>query len=349
MVTHEKAQNESAQPVADGIHDRPPAPVTDAEPPLVSVVIRSMGRATLQEALESVEKQTYPRIEILVVNAKGEDHPIVPSECGRFPLNFIPSDTHLQRSRAANVGLDRSTGEYLTFLDDDDLFFPDHIASLVEALRHSKPARCAYAGVRVEYYVNGQLKVEGVFNEPFDRLKLWASNFIPIHAVLFERSLCREGCRFDEGLNVYEDWDFWVQLSQRTTFVHVDRISACYRNYGFSGMGLKCDEKICSEGTALIFDKWKQRWTGGQIAQLIQRSDAVMSRFQALEKQVETFKLKQAASDGEASELMSGFEAQKARAGELEALLAASRAEVREFWRRGLRRRKRGRGNWRLC
>jgi len=289
-----------------------------------------MGRATLQESLESVAKQTYPRIEIVVVNAKGADHPELPSRCGRFPLKLIHSDRPLPRGRAANVGLDHSTGNYLIFLDDDDLFFPDHIASLVQALRHSKQARCAYAGVRVEYYLNGRFEREGVFNRSFDQLQLWTNNFIPIHAVLFERSLCREGCRFDEDLNVYEDWDFWVQLSQRTTFVHLDQVSACYRNFGFSGLGLQFDERFVMERNALFYDKWKNRWTGEQLARLIQRSDGLMSQFQALEEQVETFRLKLAASDAEAGDSTARLEAQQARTGELETSLAASQAEARE-------------------
>ena len=272
MSIQDKAQADLVEPNHKWDPVELPTPASDAKLPLVSVIIRSMARETLGEALESVASQTYPRIEIIVVNAIGDGHPELPSQYGGFSLRLIQLDTPLLRSRAANVGLDHSTGKYLIFLDDDDLYFPEHIASLVAALRHSTHVRCAYAGIRVEYFIGGEVVREEVFNESFDQLKLWTSNFIPIHAALFERSLCSEGCRFDEGLNVYEDWDFWMQLSQHTTFVHVNQISAYYRNSGSSGLGIEVDERIMREGIAFFYDKWKRRWTEEQFCDWIQRN-----------------------------------------------------------------------------
>jgi len=298
---------------------------------LVSVIIRSMGRVTLKEALDSVAQQTYPHIEILVVNAKGEDHPTVPARSGHFPVLFIPSAIHLDRSRAANVGIDQGNGDYLAFLDDDDLLFPDHIACLVKALRDSTGARCAYAGVRVEFYRNGRIEREGAYNEPYDPVKLWTSNFIPIHAVLFHRSLCLEGCRFDENLDVYEDWDFWMQLSQHTTFVHLDRISACYRNFGFSGMGVTRNERFLRTATALIYDKWKQRWTGEQLFQMIRRANGVVERYKALQQKAQSFKAQLAASQAEAAELASRQESAHALTAELASREESAHARTAEL------------------
>jgi LmbE family N-acetylglucosaminyl deacetylase/FMN phosphatase YigB (HAD superfamily) len=247
----------------------------DVAPPLVSVIIRSMDRASLREALDSVALQTYPHIEIVVVNAKGGEHSELPPRWGRFPLRFISSDIPLRRSRAANTGLEHVRGEYLIFLDDDDIFYPDHIATLVGALRNQDQSRCAYAGVRVEFYgAEGQLVSEGVFNEPFRAEKLHGRNFIPIHAVLFHRSLLDLGCRFDETLDLLEDWDFWLQVSQYTSFIHIDRITACYRNHGESGLGEKIGARLLAEATGAVFDKWRTIWTGVQWADAILHRDA---------------------------------------------------------------------------
>ena len=118
--------------------------------PLVSVIIRSMDRPTLSDALDSVALQTYPNIEVVVVDAKGENHRKISKWCGRFPLRIFSAGSRLKRSLAANFGLDSASGEYFIFLDDDDLFDPDHIANLVETLKNSKNCSVAYAGVRVE-------------------------------------------------------------------------------------------------------------------------------------------------------------------------------------------------------
>lgn len=86
-----------------------------------------------------------------------------------------------------------------------------------------------------------------------------------MHAVLFERALVEAGCRFDERLDRYEDWDFWLQLAEQDQFLHVDQITACYRNFGHSGFGLDADVTKIAAGRAALFDKWRQRWTGGGV------------------------------------------------------------------------------------
>ncbi|MFI3184748.1 MAG: PIG-L family deacetylase, partial [Methylococcaceae bacterium] len=65
--------------------------------PLVSVIIRSMDRLTLSEALDSVALQTYPNIEVVVVNAKGEEHSKLGEWCGHFPLRIVDTGNVLRR------------------------------------------------------------------------------------------------------------------------------------------------------------------------------------------------------------------------------------------------------------
>jgi predicted HAD superfamily hydrolase/LmbE family N-acetylglucosaminyl deacetylase/glycosyltransferase involved in cell wall biosynthesis len=239
--------------------------------PLVSVIIRSMDRPTLSDALDSVALQSYANIEVVIVNAKGANHREVGEWCGGFPVRLIASDGSLTRSSAANIGLNSAKGNYLIFLDDDDLFYPDHIATLVTALQSHPNARCAYTGVHVEYYADGQLETTTQFNEPFDQHRLWGKNFIPIHAMLFEQSLVTiDHCGFDENLGIFEDWDFWIQLTQHSEILHIDKITAVYRNHGHSGIGLKYDERFVRESRSKIFDKWKILLTGTQLDGLIE-------------------------------------------------------------------------------
>ncbi|WP_430231805.1 rhamnan synthesis F family protein [Nitrosomonas communis] len=245
--------------------------------PLVSVIIRSMDRDTLSDTLDSVALQTYPNIEVVLVNAKGDGHRALDKWCGRFPLCFSNNTESLHRSQAANLGLETAKGKYLIFLDDDDLFYPEHIADLVAALRAHNTFRCAYAGVRVEYYVNGQFETSGVFSAPFDQRRLWGRNFIPIHAMLFERALVAEGCRFDEQLEFFEDWDFWLQLAQHTSLLHVDKIGAVYRNFGHSGLGLEQDKNTIRALRGKCFEKWMTRFSGEQLDDLIEYREEVIT------------------------------------------------------------------------
>ncbi len=260
--------------------------------PLVTVIVRSIGREPLlREALDSVALQTYPNLEVLVVNAKGPGHPDLVDWCGRFPLRLVSRDHPLARSAAANVGLDEAKGDYLIFLDDDDCFDPHHVSSLVQTLRQHPEARVAYSGVQaMADPTDDPSALPVVFNDPYDPVRLRAGNYIPINAVLFARDLLKSGCRFDERLDVYEDWDFWLQLAQSNTFVHCDQISARYRPSSLSGVGLRPDPQRIREGRVQVLDKWRLRWSGSDIHELLalmsQTRAGAADRIAALEHQL---------------------------------------------------------------
>ena len=234
--------------------------------PLVSVIIRSMERKDLHRALDSVALQTYPNIEVVVVNAKGEKDPRLGKWCGRFPLRQCQNLQPLSRSKAANVGLENAMGEYLIFLDDDDWFYPDHVSGLVEALMDVEKAYVAYAGVEcIKLDSNGTGKRLQVFNEPFDRFRLLSENFIPMHAALFRKEVLQLGCRFDEDLILHEDWDFWIQLSQLADFLHLDKVSAAYRISTSDKSGIWYDNKRTYQAVLKVLEKWWPYWDAEKL------------------------------------------------------------------------------------
>lgn len=238
--------------------------------PLVSVLIRSMNLPTLHNALDSVALQTYSHIEVLIVAACGQTHSSVGEACGRFPmrLEFAPDGRPLSRSCAANLALERAKGQWLIFLDDDDLFDPGHIAGLIQAVQEHSGTSVVYTGVRLE---DSEGQVIGIFNFPYDQRRLLGNNYIPIHALLFSRDLIRESeANFDENMEVYEDWDFWLQLSRHTSFLHLNNISAVYRMLGNSGVGLTAKEALQEQGRVQLLDKWRLLWTGRDIDSLAQ-------------------------------------------------------------------------------
>lgn len=236
--------------------------------PLVSVIIRSMDRPTLTDALDSLALQTYSNIEVVLVNAKGSEHREIEPWCGRFPVRMIGTGEKLYRSRAANMGLDAAHGEYLMFLDDDDWFDADHIQKLATAIRRHPEFNAVYTGVRC--VDEGKNPLANKFDKPFDAVQLVVGNFMPIHAVLFSRSLLDLGCRVDESLDLYEDWDFWIQLSKHGDFLQLDGLSAVYRITRQTGFGVKADPVVAERGAWLVYKKWLNRLDDRQITGLIQ-------------------------------------------------------------------------------
>lgn len=202
--------------------------------PLVSIICRTMGRPEFADALASVAVQTYPNIELIVVDAAARGLVLEPW-CGRFPQRVVGGAGALARAAACNAGLDAARGEYCLFLDEDDWIDPDHIAKLTHALQVRTDHPAAYTGVAVVDR-SGQ-RVGRTFESDFDPFRLLTMNFMPIHAVLFCRTAASAGCRFDESLDIFEDWDFWLQLARSGAFLAVSGVSAYYRQGGESGFG----------------------------------------------------------------------------------------------------------------
>ena len=239
-----------------------------SQTPLVSVLIRTRNRPELlQEALASVAQQGYRPLQVLAVNDRGDDH-------SHLLSGFAAQDLSLQwlensvagRSGAANTALEAASGEYCIFLDDDDLLDPDHIGNLVAELQSDSTLLLAYSAVRT-LDENGQC-LESAFAQPYDRSRLLIENYIPIHAALFSRSLIDSGCRFDNMLEVYEDWDFWLQAAALGNFRFTQNCSATYRIGGGSGFGVRQHPRQ-QEQRLMIYRKWLPRISDEELLELL--------------------------------------------------------------------------------
>ncbi len=234
--------------------------------PLVSILIRSLDRPYLAQALDSIALQNYPAIEVVVVAAV-PDHEDLPLRCGAFPLRLIATDSALARSKAANVAMAGAKGELLLLLDDDDWLMPEHIARLVRVLQRQPHVWAAYTGVAL---VNAQGASMGqAIDLPFDPVRQLAGNLMPIHAVMFRAAVQGKGCRFNETLDLYEDWDFWLQLSKVAPMVHLPGASAAYRIHESSGV--HAPDGAASTATLAVQQKWVGEWTDRQLSQIMGR------------------------------------------------------------------------------
>jgi len=238
--------------------------------PLVSIIVRTRDRpGLLANALRSIAQQTYANLEIIVVNDGGQDvKNVVTALAGGIPVTYVAHQKGEGRSAAANSGLRAARGVYLNFLDDDDLFYPNHIETLVSAIL-SRDEKVVYSSVLSTYFKgppeNSENCLKKVVNHDvdFDPDRLLFQNYIPIMSAIFHRDVLSKVEGFSRDLNLFEDWDFWIRVSRYFSFHHVDKVTAEYRFYGAETTEESHQQKYrYSEAQAEIFDRITPFLTG---------------------------------------------------------------------------------------
>lgn len=210
------------------------------EGPRVSVIVRTRNRPELlAEALASLAQGQYRRAEVVLVN-DGGDLPAVPAD---YPLPVIRIDLEENRGRAgaAEAGVAAATGDFVAFLDDDDLAAPEHLATLAGMVQASG-VRVAYTDAAVAVYELDPDAGRWVcrerrlpYSRDFDPDVLLVDNYIPFNTLLIDRRLFAEAGPFDPSLPFFEDWDYLIRLSACAPFHHLPRVTCEYRHFRGAG------------------------------------------------------------------------------------------------------------------
>lgn len=188
-------------------------------PPQVSVVLPTRNRSTmLMQALGSALGQDGVDLEVIVVDEGSSDD--TPERLGQVKderLTVLRHDPPQGVARARNAAIDRATGEWLAFLDDDDLWAPGKLRKQL-SLAANDGHSLSYTG-RVEIDENmSVLSIRPAPDPDGLAMKLLGSNVIgtPSSVIIREDLLQRIGL-FDERLPPLEDWDLWLRALQEGT------------------------------------------------------------------------------------------------------------------------------------
>lgn len=209
--------------------------------PLVTIVTRTYQKRDefLRQSIMSVLNQTYPHIELIVVEDGGATMKSLventPFSEGRN-VRFFGLEK-VGRSVTGNYGLEMASGKYCIFLDDDDLLFADHVEVLVAALLQNEEAVAAYS-LAMEVgtvndsggrYVELSYETPDSFKQPFDYEVLLDHNYIPIQSIMFERELYLERGGFETDMSNLEDWNLWLRYAYRNKFFYVPKTTSLFR------------------------------------------------------------------------------------------------------------------------
>ena len=201
---------------------------------MISVIIPTADRpGPLHRALRSLARQTYRDFEVIVVRDGGQPvRPVVDAWKHEMDITLIDTDVRQGVSRARNTALVAACGEYVAFLDDDDIYLPTHLEAAHRALMDAD-FDTVYGGALVSPRWIETVPRDPVplprKDYPFDDNFLLVGNYIHTGSIVTRNFACTP-VRFNEEMTHCEDWDLWLALRRtaRYRFAFLGEITSVY-------------------------------------------------------------------------------------------------------------------------
>ena len=189
--------------------------------PLVSVVIRTHRRKeVLRHTLSCLRNQIYKNFEIVIVeDGENTAEEMVKSDFADLNINYYSTGTNVGRGRAGNIGIERAKGEFVSFLDDDDFYYPDFIYGHVAKFMENPQADVIISGIMA--VKSNTLSIDpfefeykGMYNVLFDHITLMdmcVKCRIPMTGAMFRRRMYDICGGMREDIGADEDWVMWLK------------------------------------------------------------------------------------------------------------------------------------------
>ncbi|BBB24807.1 glycosyltransferase family 2 protein [Amphritea japonica] len=205
--------------------------------PLVSVIIPVYnGEKYLLESLESVLHQTYPNIEIIVVDDCSTDNGAgLIAALDADNIIVLRNDTNSGVSASRNKAIRSAKGKYIAFMDADDVSLPHRIECQVNFLEDNSEFGLLSSAYQTfeEDLLSGKKSLKQLPCNPDEiAAQLLFQCVICCPAAMLRGSLVQEHeLYFDESLSMCEDWDLWYRVSQVSRVSNVEDVLVYYRKH----------------------------------------------------------------------------------------------------------------------
>ncbi len=198
--------------------------------PLVSIIMPSWNRAfTIGEAIQSVLEQTYPNWELIICDDASEDRTadVVRGFDDRRIryMKFLKSNG----SGARNKGLAHARGDYIAYLDSDNIWHPLFLDTMLRALLADPGRPMAYSAYLDTEIRGARVHLDRIARAPFRPTALTSKNFIDLNTIVHHRALYDWMGGFDTDMPRLQDWDLVLRYTSIFRPLFVDHIGVFYR------------------------------------------------------------------------------------------------------------------------
>lgn len=195
---------------------------------LISVVVPTYNRAyVIQRAIESIQKQTYSNIEIIVVDDGSTDNTReIVEGISDSRICYIQSSKNAGVSHARNLGIVAAKGDYIAFQDSDDVWRSDKLEKQMECMKVQEYGMVYSAFERefqdgtVVYYPPKEMPIEKKQGNIL--VSLLEKNLVSTQTMLVKREVFDEIGLFNEGMSNLEDYDIAVRIAKKYDIGMVD-------------------------------------------------------------------------------------------------------------------------------
>ena len=195
----------------------------------------------LEVCIQSILRQSHKNFELILVNDGSQDNSL--EICKRLQKEDerikVFTKENGGASNARNYGMEKATGEYVTFVDSDDIVLPNHLETLVKTMQFAdlgivnfkrKRKKDDYSAL-VKKYLQKKAKFEGLLEKEEFFKKLFAYPYLGGGVVwnkIFRRDLL-DGIRFNEKFKYHEDINFvFLYALKCQTFYYIDKVTYIY-------------------------------------------------------------------------------------------------------------------------
>ena len=184
--------------------------------PRVSVILPTYLRPlSLSRAVSSVLGQSYEDFELLIVDDAPSDETAAFATALEHPrVRYVPQTRNGGVARARNRGIAEAQGEFLAFLDDDDVWRPEKLQRQVDRFDQASGETGL---VYTDFSAIGAGGVRRLGCLPAGRVQrqLLQGNFIGLSTAMIRREVPTRCGEFDPDLPAQEDWEYWLRVSRR--------------------------------------------------------------------------------------------------------------------------------------
>lgn len=203
----------------------------------VTAIITTHNRLELlKRAISSVLSQTYPEIELIVVDDHSDDGTKGYCSVQNFKYIHISQKESKGGNYARNLGIKNATGEYVAFCDDDDYWLPEKISKQVALIESAPNCEMVYCGRTIERIGDNGEPCEYFDKNPNPEFQGDMSKKILLtncccttSTILATRHILNEVGLFDETLGFWQEYELTIRLAQITLFSFVDEPLSVYR------------------------------------------------------------------------------------------------------------------------